>query len=90
MRRAVVIFSLAIFALPVASQDAEAVRVVDRALEAVGGETKIRTFRSIYFSAKGFEDSEVNAQPFPPVDRQRVRTKKSWRSSLTAAGLRTN
>ena len=35
-------------------------------MQKLGGEAKIRSFRSIYFSGKGFEDSTANAQPFRP------------------------
>jgi hypothetical protein len=48
------------------AQDQVAEAIVRSALEKLGGEAKIRSLRSIYYSAKGFEDSEVNAQPFKP------------------------
>jgi glyoxylase-like metal-dependent hydrolase (beta-lactamase superfamily II) len=50
----------------VAAQDARAVQVLDKALAELGGEAKIRSLRSVYFSGKGFEDSTVNAQPYLP------------------------
>ena len=46
------------------SQDAVALRILNAAIDKLGGEAKIRSLRSIYFSAKGFEDSLVNAQPY--------------------------
>lgn len=49
---------------PALAQADPARAILDRALAALGGEQKIRSFKSIYFTAKGFEDSEVNAQPF--------------------------
>ncbi|HVF46017.1 MAG TPA: MBL fold metallo-hydrolase [Pyrinomonadaceae bacterium] len=48
------------------AQDANAVRTLEAALAALGGAEKIRSFKSIYFSARGFEDSSVNAQPYRP------------------------
>jgi glyoxylase-like metal-dependent hydrolase (beta-lactamase superfamily II) len=57
---------LAILSLAIAAsgQSNSARGILDRALQALGGEAKIRSFRSIYFSAKGFEDSLANAQPY--------------------------
>ena len=52
--------------LGVRSQEVTPQSVLNRALIALGGEQKIRSLRSIYFTAKGFEDSEVHAQPFSP------------------------
>lgn len=47
-------------------QERMAVQVVKDAVQRLGGETKIRSLKSIYFSGSGFEDSAVNAQPFAP------------------------
>ena len=41
-------------------------QILTDALQQLGGEAKIRSFKSIYFSGKGFEDSSANAQPFKP------------------------
>ncbi len=56
-----------------AAQARDARQVIDEAFNALGGEAKIRSFKSIYYSAKGFEDSEVNAQPYQPGRGRRLR-----------------
>lgn len=56
----------AILSGPVRAQDPEAVRLLEAALQKLGGAEKIKGFKSIYFAAKGFEDSAANAQPFTP------------------------
>jgi glyoxylase-like metal-dependent hydrolase (beta-lactamase superfamily II) len=67
MKKSAAIFiCLLSVAAAIAGQDAAATKVVRAALDKLGGEAKIRSLRSIYFTAKGFEDSEVNAQPFSP------------------------
>ena len=48
------------------AQDNEALRVLNAALDALGGAAKIKSFKSVYFSAKGFEDNSANGQPSFP------------------------
>ena len=48
------------------AQDNEALRVLNSALDALGGAAKIKSFKSVYFSAKGFEDNSANGQPSLP------------------------
>lgn len=47
-------------------QDRPASEILDKAISVLGGEARIRSFKSIYFQGKGFEDSSENAQPFKP------------------------
>ena len=64
--KAAVLTFLFAFVRMISAQDAAGTTIVRDALNKLGGEAKIRSLRSIYFSAKGFEDSAVNAQPFQP------------------------
>jgi glyoxylase-like metal-dependent hydrolase (beta-lactamase superfamily II) len=70
MRKIFVIFGLTAICLlligKVKAQNADALRVLNSALDALGGEAKIKTFKSVYFSAKGFEDNSANGQPSLP------------------------
>lgn len=45
---------------------ADAMRVLNAALDALGGEEKIKSFKSLYFSAKGTENSAANGQDYLP------------------------
>lgn len=49
-----------------AAQDDKAQRVLDFALQALGGEAKLRSFKSIYFSAKGTENGASVGQSYHP------------------------
>lgn len=50
----------------VKAQNNEALRVLDSALQNLGGEAKIKSFKSIYFSAKGTENGAANGQSYQP------------------------
>jgi glyoxylase-like metal-dependent hydrolase (beta-lactamase superfamily II) len=68
MFKAIGIFALLLALAPATSQaqDASAMRVLNQGITALGGEAKIRSMKSILFSARGFEDSLANAQPYQP------------------------
>lgn len=52
--------------VPVFAQTDPPQQIVQRAVQRLGGESKLRSLKSIYFSGSGFEDSAINAQPFAP------------------------
>lgn len=60
-----IIFSLC-SATTAFAQNAEASRVLNAALQTLGGEAKIKSFKSVYFSAKGTENGASNGQDYLP------------------------
>jgi glyoxylase-like metal-dependent hydrolase (beta-lactamase superfamily II) len=48
------------------AENAEGLKILRKGLDALGGETKIRSLRSIYFSAKGTENGVANGQAYQP------------------------
>jgi hypothetical protein len=48
------------------AQNSDAVRVLNSGLQALGGEAKIKSLKSIYFSAKGTENGASAAQAYDP------------------------
>jgi glyoxylase-like metal-dependent hydrolase (beta-lactamase superfamily II) len=64
-RFATLSFAISLFLVPfVTAQYTVATKIVRAAVDRLGGESKIRSLKSIYFSGTGFEDSSVNAQPY--------------------------
>ncbi len=48
------------------AQNADALRVLNAALQTFGSEAKIKSFKSVYFSAKGIENGASNGQDYLP------------------------
>jgi glyoxylase-like metal-dependent hydrolase (beta-lactamase superfamily II) len=66
MRKAFSIFLIFVTCAHVPAQNETAQQILQKALQRLGGESRIRSLKSIYFSGSGFEDGAVNAQPFEP------------------------
>ncbi len=62
---AILTISTACFSLANA-QNADALRVLNSALQTLGGEAKIKSLKSIYVSAKGIEHRSADAQGYHP------------------------
>lgn len=73
MKKNIILFTLAILGLAplamVKAQDAEALRVVNSAFQALGGESQVKSITSIFVKAKGVEHRSADAQGYHP-DKQ--------------------
>ncbi len=65
-RTAHILFLLIAAMLPAAGQDAQAIKVLNAGIDVLGGAERIRSLKSIYYSAKGTEDGSANGQDFLP------------------------
>lgn len=70
MKRAVIltVVFLALFTMPgiITAQTTDAAGILKTALDALGGEARIKSFKSIYFAAKGSENGQAGAQAYHP------------------------
>jgi len=70
VKRLLIIWGILLFCFSSAAEaqtnNVEALRVLDSALKKLGGEAKIKGFKSIYFSAKGIENGASGGQDYYP------------------------
>ncbi len=63
---AIYCFSICAVKAQIVNGNADALRVLNATLETLGGEAKIKSFKSVYFSAKGTENGASNGQDYLP------------------------
>jgi glyoxylase-like metal-dependent hydrolase (beta-lactamase superfamily II) len=66
MKLSIAIFVICAFVGSVHGQADTAAQVLTRAIDKLGGEAKVRSFKSIYYSAKGFENGTASGQADDP------------------------